>query len=35
MIKTMIIIIIGDFELPDLINSDNHIIFGNNPSPYI
>ena len=38
MIKMMIMIIIGDFDMPDLldlINSDNHIIFGNNQNSYI
>ena len=38
MIKMMIMIVIGDFDMPELINlfnSDNHIIFGNNQIPYI
>ena len=35
-VKMMIMISIGDFDMPELfelINSDNHIIFGNNQSP--
>ena len=38
MVKMMIMNIIGDFDMPellDLINSDDHIIFGNNQSLYI
>ena len=38
MIKMMIMIIIDDFDMPELlnlINSDSHITFGNQQTPYI